>query len=288
MSPFRPSFFPSPVCFRAPRSYSLLTHYSLPTTHYPLSPALCFHILTNPFSRNSFTFTSIQTPGGVGGFSVLYLATRLPRSSRGHSPLAISPLLSSTCRLLRSLCPLFRTPVLCFQSLAASFCKTPGVGVSRMLLRDTRGGVLRSGISATSGRRAQGFPPLCLSGKSRPCFAEGALKLSTDNCRLLTAPPCQPGGPVRGAGPRRSAGRRSGQARRCLPSSSMDALHPPMPVLLLSSDAHRATRRGFGWPPGSSHAYSELLPRQRLSLSGVTPTARSGRASPQRTGGKPR
>jgi hypothetical protein len=88
-------------------------------------------------------------------------------------------------------------------------------------------------------------------------------KLSTVNCL-----PRQPGGPVRGAGRRRSAGRRSGQARRCLPSSSMHALRPSMPLLLLSSDAHRATRRGFGWSPGSSHAYSELLPRQRLSLSG--------------------
>src|SRR5713226_2940004 len=31
---------------------------------------------------------------------------------------------------LSSLCPLFCTPFLCFQPLAASFCKTPGVGVS--------------------------------------------------------------------------------------------------------------------------------------------------------------
>jgi hypothetical protein len=46
------------------------------------------------------------------------------------------------------------------------------------------------------------------------------------------------------------------------PLCSMDALRPPMPVLPLSSDAHRATRRGFGWPPGSSDAYSELLLRQ--------------------------
>jgi hypothetical protein len=69
----------------------------------------------------------------------------------------------------------------------------------------------------------------------------------------------QPGGPGRGAGRRRRAGRRSGQARRCLPSPSTDALRPPMPVLPLSSDAHRATRRGFGWPPGSSDAYSELF-----------------------------
>ena len=78
-----------------------------------------------------------------------------------------------------------------------------------------------------------------------------------------STPRIQPGGPVRGAGRRRSVGRRFGQARRCLPSSaplcSMDALRPPMPVLPLSSDAHRATRRGFGWRPGSGDAYSELF-----------------------------
>src|SRR6267378_2521567 len=45
----------------------------------------------------------------------------------------------------------------------------------------------------------------------------------------------------------------------------MDALRPPMPVLPLSSDAHRATRRGFGWPPGSSDAYSELLEPKRFN-----------------------
>src|ERR1700732_2371716 len=28
-------------------------------------PPLCFHNLTNPFSRKSFPFTSIQNPGGV-------------------------------------------------------------------------------------------------------------------------------------------------------------------------------------------------------------------------------
>jgi hypothetical protein len=133
------------MCFRAPRCYPL------PTTHYPLSPALCFHILTNPFSRNSFTFTSIQTPGGVGRFSPLYLATRLPRSSRGHSPLATSPLLSSTCRLLRSLCPLFRTPVLCFQSLAASFCKIPGWGYPECFYGTPGVGGTSCGISTVSG-----------------------------------------------------------------------------------------------------------------------------------------
>jgi hypothetical protein len=40
-----------------------------------------------------------------------------------------NPVLPATCCLFFSLCPLFRTPSLCFQSLAASFRKTPGVGI---------------------------------------------------------------------------------------------------------------------------------------------------------------
>src|ERR1700738_4227021 len=117
------------MCIRQAASSFLATDYPLPTLatrHSPLP--LCFHILTNPFSRNSFTFTSIQNPGGVGGFSALYLATRHSFTPIFAGPLATSPLLSSTCPPFRSLFPPFRPPVLCFQSFADSFCKTPGVG----------------------------------------------------------------------------------------------------------------------------------------------------------------
>jgi hypothetical protein len=41
-------------------------HYSLPPSTF--SSLLCFHTLTNPFSRNSFIFTSIQIPRGCGVF----------------------------------------------------------------------------------------------------------------------------------------------------------------------------------------------------------------------------
>jgi hypothetical protein len=69
------------VVYRDPRFH---THCSLPTTRHPLSAALYFHDLTNPFSsaidkdllylqeltnpffHNSRVFTSIQNPGGVG------------------------------------------------------------------------------------------------------------------------------------------------------------------------------------------------------------------------------
>src|ERR1700730_1440499 len=44
------------------------------------------------------------------------------------SLLVTTPFISLTCGLFISLCALFRTPILCFQSLAHSFAKTPGVG----------------------------------------------------------------------------------------------------------------------------------------------------------------
>ena len=47
---------------------------------------------------------------------------------------------SIACALLNSLLALFSAPVLSFQWLAHSFAKTPGVGVSRTVLRATRVG----------------------------------------------------------------------------------------------------------------------------------------------------
>lgn len=48
-----------------------------------------------------------------------------------------SSISSIACTLLNSLAAFFATPLLCFQSLANSFAKTPGVGVPRMVLRDS-------------------------------------------------------------------------------------------------------------------------------------------------------
>src|SRR6267142_2876510 len=42
-------------------------------------------------------------------------------------PRHVNPVFSEGCRLLKSLASLFRTASLCFQELAASFRKTPGV-----------------------------------------------------------------------------------------------------------------------------------------------------------------
>src|SRR6266478_3147308 len=50
----------------------------------------------------------------------------------------LSPLSPIACRLLNSLASLFRAPVLCFQCFAASFSKTPGVGVSPSLNRGSK------------------------------------------------------------------------------------------------------------------------------------------------------
>src|SRR5260370_13709618 len=61
----------------------------------------------------------------------------LSRTNLAYSPLtlALSPRVSEICGLFNSLCALFSPPVVCLQKLAASFCKTPGVGGTRTLPR---------------------------------------------------------------------------------------------------------------------------------------------------------
>jgi single-stranded DNA-binding protein len=61
----------SKVCPRPPAVPLRRRSVPLLTTHYPLStlflPALCFHILTNCFSRNPFILTTIPIAPGCGG-----------------------------------------------------------------------------------------------------------------------------------------------------------------------------------------------------------------------------
>src|SRR5260370_12252606 len=54
----------------------------------------------------------------------------LSRTNLAYSPLtpALSPRVSEICGLFNSLCALFSPPVVCFQQLADSFCKTPRGG----------------------------------------------------------------------------------------------------------------------------------------------------------------
>jgi len=151
VSPLRPPFPPQPRVF---------PYASLPlTTHYPLSPALYFHTLTNCFSRNPFIFTTICVARGC------HLS--IPISALCVS--VANLVFSATCRLLRSLCPLLYTPVLCFQSFPASFCKMRGWGyrIPNAFTGHPGWGVLRVNQQA---------------------LRRGALKLSTVDCRLLTAP----------------------------------------------------------------------------------------------------
>ena len=134
VSPFPPSFNSNSVCIRAGSCYSL------PTIDYPPSPVLGFHVLTNPsprlidlqvlyfhtltnpFSRNPFPFSSIQNPPGVGGVRLHQLCVLCASALKN----CLTPFLTYCCALLKSLYSLFQPRVLCFQSLADSFCKTPG------------------------------------------------------------------------------------------------------------------------------------------------------------------
>jgi hypothetical protein len=87
-------------------------------------PTLCFHNLTNRFSRKPFIFTSIQIHRGI---TLRPSYSRLIRLCGSLSlwQISCSQQLAAS---YTSLCALFRTPILCFQSFAASFPKTPGVG----------------------------------------------------------------------------------------------------------------------------------------------------------------
>ena len=142
MSPFRTLLPPNSRVYPCP---SLL-----PTTHHPLPtcPALCFHGLTNPsyrvrdlqvlyfhavtnpFSRNPFRLATIQNPrvSPLPSLAPKALCLVPPRPKSGFS--VANPIFSAACRLLFSLGSLFRSRVVCFQYLTASFCKIPGVGVS--------------------------------------------------------------------------------------------------------------------------------------------------------------
>src|SRR5882724_5073606 len=85
-----------------------------------LSP-LCFHGLTNPFSRNSFPFTSICVAP--------WCFPRALRISGVPAPHWVGELmLSITYSLIFALGSLFRACAVCFQRLTASFAENRGVG----------------------------------------------------------------------------------------------------------------------------------------------------------------
>jgi len=138
VSPFGPSFSPQPRVFS--RS-SLLptTHHPLPTSFRPLFSWSYKSLLSPDRFRGPlfpYTYKSLfQQPlsfhvntkrPGVTPPSPVLESSSTP--CLGAS--VANPAFSAACRLLFSLGSLFRSRVVCFQYLTASFCKIPGVGVS--------------------------------------------------------------------------------------------------------------------------------------------------------------
>ena len=64
-----------------------------------------------------------------------FLHYLLAHSRVSRAAQTLSARASMPCALLKSLVALFSTAVVCFQELAGSFAKTPGVGVARQQLR---------------------------------------------------------------------------------------------------------------------------------------------------------
>jgi hypothetical protein len=188
VSPFSPFLFP-PASVFSRSSLLLATHRPLPTLPRPLFSYSYKSLLPQPLYLHIHT-----KPPGCGRVSAPYLATR-------HSPLATFPVFSSACRLLVSLGSLFRPRSLCFQYVAASFRKMPGWGGYPERLYGTPG----VGVPSIDQQRLLAIPPTFSASvsrcawlprpgrgvKPRPCvLRRGAPKLSTVNCRLLTAPLC--------------------------------------------------------------------------------------------------
>src|SRR5712671_1640559 len=107
-----------------------------------LSP-LCFHGLTNPFSRKSFPFTSICVAP--------WCFPRCLRISGIPAPHWVGRLMFSiTCSLFFALGSLFGACVVCFQRLTASFAENRGVG----------GGVVNLPKIALPSMRSLGVDPM--------------------------------------------------------------------------------------------------------------------------------
>src|SRR5713101_225162 len=115
----------------------LTTHHPQPTLF--LSP-LCFHILTNCFSRNPFILITIRIAPRCGvQASNLSPNSVPPRRCRDLVGVA-NPLLSGICRLFSASLRSFLHSLPLFSIACSLFSQNTGGGVSRMQLRNTRGG----------------------------------------------------------------------------------------------------------------------------------------------------
>src|SRR5260370_15432079 len=117
---------------------------------------------------------------------------------------------------LSSLCPLFRAPFLCFQELAASFCKTPGVGggrcdLSRPLVTSplstfrTATTPVRLAVHSSSGQLAAS-PDLHTAMDKRIASADAAIAKLTNGATILVGGFGLGGGPERLIDARRRKG----------------------------------------------------------------------------------
>jgi hypothetical protein len=173
VSPFRPSFLRQPSVFsRSPRPLSPLSTAFTPNrsltplstaftqTHRgvgylavqfnvprhptfrrsdlqtPFCPPFVFitfqiHLRATPSFSNPYKTPAVSTPPDM---PIQNFAASVSRCLCGKSRLQASHVVSYCCKLLVALCAVFRTRSLCFQQLAASFCRTPrGGGISEIL-----------------------------------------------------------------------------------------------------------------------------------------------------------
>ncbi len=89
-------------------------------------------------SCNPFRIRTYRNTGGWGASPLvqgLRVSVSLPAPALSGWQIPCSQQLAASCT---SLCAFFRTPFLCFQELAASFSKTPGVGVPQHFRADLR------------------------------------------------------------------------------------------------------------------------------------------------------
>jgi hypothetical protein len=113
----------TPLCRSVRLDLVLLYPFSILKVSWPLAPHLSLRsVVLKIITLVSYAATATQPS----------FPTRNSFPHRGvfanHS--FATPFLSSAWRPLKSLASLFQTPVLCFQPFAASFRKTPGVGVA--------------------------------------------------------------------------------------------------------------------------------------------------------------
>src|SRR5258708_5555671 len=162
--------YPPPHCVAAPGHY--FAHRRLSPV---FRPPLYFHTPlprsargTNPFPRKPFIFKSIQIPRGCEVSLRFFLPPvypqRLLRRVTRHSPLC--PCFHQLPPSFPSFFPLFCFLFLFFQSFAASFPKTPGVGLP-----------LRELAPCTEAQKCPPVSPLpatlthSVSRKSFPCHS---------------------------------------------------------------------------------------------------------------------